>query len=242
MPKIKLSIAQESDIKVKSGQKIKKGDLLAVSKNKGDLRPIDLPLLVGANVKKVNELFTKKQGTEVEEGEILIKKGGALGLSTTVVFSPISGTIESYDVNTGILSIRQKGKEAKILAKLDGEITEVSKDFIEITTDNKIFQGKRGQGEDITGVLAEGSTLDKIITDKIILLDKLTKLSLSKALGLGALGIVTLSVDEEYLLEFKEKGFKISLLEIEEEDFKLLQAYIGKEILLAPSEKFVIVL
>lgn len=244
MPNIKISVPADSAIKVKKGDKIKKGDVLAVGEDKGELKITDLAGLLKVKPHEVSKNLLKNVGSQIKDGEKLAYKKGVLGLSTRVVLSGTTGRIELIDGNKGLVGIREKGNEVKITTPIAGKVSDILDNYIEIEVGENAFVGKYGKGENVEGELINFDTPDKIIQDKIVLIEKLSRLNLARMLGLGALGIITLSgaYKEDLWEEFKEKGFKISYLEIEQEVFKELGKHMGKKVLLAPLENLIFIL
>lgn len=251
MPKIKISLPPKCDVKVKKGERIKKNDILAKGADEGELKVVALAALLKTKPQLLGKNLVKTVGGKIQQGERLAVKKGALGLSTRVVLSPLTGHIEFLDEKTGMVGIRQKGNDFDIKAPVDGRVSDIASDFVEIEVGENVFNAKRGEGDSAEGELINGDIFSKIISNKtseacfenkIVLISKLDRLSLARALGLNALGVISLSTIGDCLSDTRERGFRISFLETDSEVFENLAKHIGKKVLLMPKEKLIVLL
>lgn len=108
--------------------------------------------------------------------------------------------------------------------------------------DKKAIIAKDGLGNKVTGQLVfikslETDDLIKIIEDKIVLIDKIDKVSLFKSLGLGALGVITKELEDFDFLDLSGRYFEEPFLIVSDEDFKKLEKHDRKDIQVNPEEK-----
>lgn len=235
MPKILLPIPKKSNLKVKIGDEVRIGDLLAVVEKEPEPKVL--------NLGKLKKLPTLSIGSKVEKGQVIAQKKGLLSFSKTVVFSPISGRISFIDDKTGELFIEEKSTEKReIKSKLEGRISKILEDGLELETKNKVFLSDMGLGKDAEGELILPTLLDSGVRDKIIMVQRPERLTLSKAFGLGAVGLVASIINEEELAYLKERGFEFPIVALAQDIFVSLKQFLGRRILLFPEQKMLVII
>lgn len=235
MPSVKISLPPKCNVKVKCGEEVSKNDILAVGEAEGELKAVD-PRFTSKNL-------IKTVGSQVREGELLARKKSALGFAIRVIFAPTTGRVELLDEKTGLFGIREKGSAFEIRAPVDGEVSDILDNYIEVKVRGDVFNAKMGEGDTVEGELINDSSLDKIISNKVVLISKLNRLNLARVLGLGALGIITLfTTGEDLLRDIKQKRFRIPFLETDGEVFKALGKHIGEKVLVIPKENLIILI
>lgn len=235
MPKILLPIPKNSKLEVKVNDKVQIGSLLAVVEKEPEPKVL--------NLAKLGVSLILPVGSKVEKGQVIAQKEKLLSFSKTVVFSPVSGRISFFNDKLGELFIEEKSTEKReIKSKLEGRILSISEDGLEIETKNKVFLSDMGLGKDAEGELVFPTLLDSGIRDKIIMVQSPERLTLSKAFGLGAVGLVASTINGEDLTYFKERGFDFPILTLAQDVFLSLKEFLNKRILLFPEQKMLVVL
>jgi len=142
------------------------------------------------------------------------------------IFSPVDGVVELCDNKK--IAIKTD-KDAILADKVSGK---------GIVWAETILLGKDGVDPDSIGV--DPSDLNEKIRGKIILGRFFQREAISKALGIGALGIISQNISDEELEDLRKKNIDTPIFIINEENFEELVKYNGKKIY-ADAEKSVII-
>jgi len=117
----------KGEVTVKKGDKVNPDDVVAQTHLPGKVEPINIANKLGIPPEDMEEVMRKKKGDTIEEGEILAKTKGFLGLSflSQSEKSPVSGTVESVSSITGQVLLRGQPMPVEVKAYITGEVTEV---------------------------------------------------------------------------------------------------------------------
>jgi hypothetical protein len=224
------------------------GDILA-SKNTGKEEFIPLAKDLGISSIEALRCLKKGLGDKIEKGEILAEKKKIIGVSR--IFSPFSGTIARLEESTGRLCILTQTQEniETIKSPVDGKVTFCDNNKIVLETEKDAVVADKVSGSGIRGELflipGEEISPDEVTNNlikKIALGISFEKAALSKALALGASGIIGVVIKDEDINDFKEREIKNPIFKITLDNFKKLAADKGREVYLDTENKIIIVL
>lgn len=242
-------LPEGSVAKVSLGDKVKAGDIIAENKGQSEVEVIHLTKDYGFAREKLKSIFKKNLGDAVSKGEKIASESGVLGVGEKSVLSKISGTVVKIDEDLGDITIQSTNftDSKPVLSPVDGTIESCDNQKIVIKTDKPVIIAK-----DAVGNLAEGellhipeSEIDRMTSDisgKVILFKSVDKLSLFKAIGLDATGIISEQFDNIDFIDLSDKKIKASVMQVEEEDYAKLEKSKGKIAYLDPDNKTIMVL
>lgn len=193
-----------------------------------NLKALDLSQILKVKPAKVIQYLVKPLGEQVEKGELLCLKKGLLGHKTEV-FSPVEGTLERLEEETGRLVIREEKEEKKpneILKDKKPTGRHLHKTF------SAAFGLCEGIGELV--VLEEPLSLKKLTPDlvnKVVVIPEIKSLGvIFKADIMEVAGLVVLSLKEEWreLLQEK-KDFAMGLFLCKNNELSDFKKYAGKK-------------
>lgn len=141
---------RNASARVKPGQRIQTGDLLAISSVTHPVTVIDLSPALGRNGKSPS--FSK--GDAVNEGETLAETSGRFGLGRRSITAPSSGEVESFNAQTGILLVRPRAAEEKIVAGFPAKVAVCEPDRIQVEVAGLIMRSMMAKGRPVWGDLA----------------------------------------------------------------------------------------
>jgi len=214
---------------------------------------------LGTEPGRAERYMLKKEGDEVERGEIIALRRSLFGLSIKECRSPIEGNVEFFSGMTGKAVIRGKPIPIEVKAHIPGKVVEViPEEGAIIETPAVYIQGVFGIGGETHGVLVGAvNARDDVLTsdkiheehrDKILVGGSLvTPDALRKAVETGVKGVITGGVDQKELTAFlgyeigvgitgdEEVGLTLILTEgfgqssMDEKMFQLLRSFEGKQ-------------
>ena len=218
-------LALAGETLVQSGDIVHYDTLVLSAKIPAEITIVRLPDRTGIDVSKIKRGLLCEVGDFVRKGELIFRLKTCLGLFTTTLQSPVSGTIEFFNSETGHLGIRPPAETRNISAYISGTVTEVVENrSVKIETTGALIQGVFGLGGECFGKVV---ALD-IANDAAVTVDDLQKYASDnienailiggKTFSLDALnfavknkvaGVVTGSVTSKILDEFL--GYKLGL-------------------------------
>ncbi len=222
---------------VKEQQKVSQGDPLAQAESSQNM-VIPIAKDLETDSRKAGKMLTKKPGDRIEAGSILAKSGGMFG--SREIRSKVSGTIVKYDPENGELLIVGEGGGAgndtgSILSPIDGEVILCDNSKVVLKTDKEAILATEGAGEESVGEalsgkddLLEVSEIDQSVSGKILVARKFEREAISKAIGLGVLGIIGEEIEETIFENLRAKKIKTPVLKVNQETFKKLFKKHGK--------------
>jgi len=213
---LKIPLSKQAETLVKIGEKVDQDQAL-VKVDRQKIKEIDLAVDLKINPKKIADFLKVGLGKSVEKGQVLAEKRNFLRKNKVV--SPVSGKIETFSDETGILQIAVKGEVFTVKSPLIAKVKSLEKDFLILEFLALIFPSKQAFGESGWGNLKSfsGNIFDlKENEGEIVCVEKLALDVLRKLETLGATGVICLKIDDGVVEEADELG----VLVLAENDFK----------------------
>lgn len=238
--------------KVSVNDKLTAGQIIAEKKEKGIEEVIHVFQILRVPPQKIVKTLRKNLGDSVSKGDVLAIKKGRLRLGTKKIISEFSGTIVKIDEEKGDVLIHTGVGDKNlitIISPVDGIVDFCNNDKIVIKTERQTLLAKRAAGEEARGELfvledqeIDFSKITAEVAKKIVLGKNFAKGSIFKVFALGALGVVGAQIGESDFEDLEEKGIKLPVVQIEEEDFDKLVKHKEKQVYLDPKNKSLVVL
>src|SRR5574341_291185 len=199
------------DVVVKKGDVLKASDVVARTHLPGKVHAINAVNRLGIQPKDLREYMLKKEGDPVQKDEPIAETRPWVKMLKAILYSPITGTIETISTVTGQILLREPPKPIEVFAHIDGAVTEVmGKEGVVIETIATFIQGIFGVGGETVGELSIAvNKPDDILTadriqpthkDKIIVGGAFIQhAAIDKAKKVGVRGIITGGFDDEDL-------------------------------------------
>jgi len=141
-------------VEVKVGDRVRWDQIVARTDLPGRVEMINLASKLGLDAAELPSRLLKKEGEDIEKGEILAYSKGFLGYFKAPFRSPITGKLESVSKATGQVILRRPPQPLDIKAYVDGIVEEVEEDQgVTIKTFGSLIQGIFGLGGETSGVL-----------------------------------------------------------------------------------------
>ena len=236
--------------KVKTGDTVVSGQVIATKKGRGKDIEINVAETLDIKPGEVVKFILKRPGDRIEEGGLIAAKKGKWGRGGKGIRSKVTGTVFKIDEDLGILYIRVSQEEGKedIFSPVDGVVELCDNKKIAIKTDKDAILADKVSGKGVvwaeTILLGKDevdpSDLNEKIKGKIILGKFFQREAISKALGIGAFGIISQNISDEELEDLRKKNIDTPIFIINEENFEKLVKYNGKKIY-TDAEKSVII-
>lgn len=238
MTNLPIPIPQGFKLQVKEDQKISAGDTIAVKEDFSSDLLINIAQDLGIDPKKVPQSLSKKPGDRVEAGDLIAKKGGILG--SREIHSRVSGTIVKLSEEEGTIVVRtdsalNEDSQIKISSPVDGIVISCDNDKVVLKTDKETILAEKGSGETgfgetlvISQEVVDQKEIDDKVSGKILIAKSITREAAAKAIGLGALGIISQKVSGEYIESLREKMIKTPVLTVSPEGYKKISGKHGK--------------
>ncbi|MBI4100401.1 hypothetical protein HY439_01540 [Candidatus Microgenomates bacterium] len=241
MSHLTVRLPQKGKILVSEGQKVSRGDSLAEIENKLDEVYLNLAKASGLRPNKVITVLVKKIGDEVIEGEIIARKKGLLGEKK--IKSPISGTLEKLEEDTGVLTVGIKGEKTILKAPAAGKIVEIKNDEIVIDCAGTVIPAEKGGGIEVTGELVSLKNptvglydLTSELEEKIVAAEIWTKEALIKAKSLQIKAILGTDFRGEMDV------CPLTFLALTPDNFKKVLKYVDHQVIVFGEEKNLVVI
>lgn len=160
----------KGDVLVKVGQRVKAGDVVAMTNLPGEVKPVNVSGKLGVAPNEVGEVMLKRERDPVRQNEPFAQTHGFLGLFKNTCTSPIDGTIESISAVTGQVIIRGAPTPVQKFAYAEGVVAETlpgEAATVEVT--GTFIQGIFGIGGETWGpleVVVGGG--DEVLDEKLI--------------------------------------------------------------------------
>ncbi len=232
--------------KVSVNDKIAEGDALAGKEGSLSEQSINISSKLNIPPSKISKFLIKNLGDKVEEGDAVAVKKGALGMGSKKVLSQFSGTVVKIDEEKGDLLIKSSlaVKKDEIISPVEGTVDFCNNEKIVIKTDKNVLVADDSLGGENTGELlpVESLDLNEEIENKVIILKSIDKISLFKAIGLGALGIITNKIEGMDFVDLQERPIEVSLAIVSGENFEKLIKNKGKKVYLNGKNKNIVIL
>ena len=230
---------------VAKGQKISVGEIIAQKK---DISKDDIIHLgdFGISPQSLKSSLKKNLGDKVQIGDSVAVKKKIFGGKK--ILSSVNGTISKIDEQNCNLYIKVESVvEVKpLISPVEGIVEICNNEQIVIKTAKNAISVKDALGKDAIGQLLYIKTLplglNESIEGKIIANEILDKVSLYKALGLGAIGIIAVELKELDFIEIQERDINAAIMLIDKEEFKKLEKINGKKVLCDVKGKAILIL
>jgi hypothetical protein len=199
------------DVIVKKGDVLKAEDVVARTHLPGKVHAVNAVNRLGIQPKDLREYMLKKEGDPVRKDEPIAETKPWVKMLKAVLYSPITGAIESISTVTGQVLLREPPKPIQVHAHIDGTVIEVmEKEGVVMETTAAFIQGIFGVGGETVGELAvavnkpdDVLTADRILPahkDRIIVGGSFIQHDvIDKAKKAGVRGIIVGGFDDEDL-------------------------------------------
>lgn len=243
---------------VKIGDAITAGQTIAKKEKKPD-EVIDLAKELSIPIEEVVKSLKKNPGDAIQPGDTIAAKGGLFGEKKVV--SSISGTLLRFERNTGHVLIRLDTPSQEsdvILSPLDGTVSLCNNDTIHIQTDKNVLLAEKGIGDPVEGEVAKADGLlrnSNILADEVIPADLTTDLIgklivggkynrevLTKAVGMGVLGIIASDISDEDLDYLVSKNIQATIAVLSKENLEKIVKWADKKAYLDGKGKTILLL
>lgn len=236
--------------KVKIGDKVVSGQVIAEKSKAGVDHEVHLSKILNISPEKILKHLLKKPGDRVDAGMIIAVKKGALGMGGKKAISPVAGTVFKFDESSGILTIRSIGDHEleDIFSPVDGEVTVCDNEQIVLITEKggPSVQSATGEGKiDASLYVLSGEDTDpadiKIdIKGKVAVGRNLDREVIAKSLGLGAVAILAENIREEYLKDLRKRMIKTPIFVLNKNDIEKFLRNNGRKVYIDMDKKTVI--
>lgn len=233
--------------KVKTGDGVVSGQVIATKKGKGKDIEINVAETLDIKPGEAVKFILKRPGDRVEKGGLIAAKKGTFGIGGKGIRSKVYGTVYKTDKDLGILyvRVRREDEEEDIFSPVDGVVELCDNKKIAIKTDKDAILADKVSGNGIVSaemvllgkdevdpdsIEVDPSEINGKIRGKIILGRFFQREAISKAFGIGALGIISQNISDEEFEDLRKKNINTPIFIINEEDFKKLVKYNGKKI------------
>lgn len=192
----------KGEVAVKVGDAVKAEDVVARTALPGNVHTVNVANMLSLPPEDVPTTMLKKEGEEVEKGEMLAQTKSFFGMFKSSARAPISGKVENVSTVTGQVTLREPPIPVEVAAYVDGTVTEVMpEEGVVIETVGALVQGIFGIGGERVGILemavdAPGAVADVTslgdLTGKVVVVGAHAAYdTVMKARDKGAVGIIT---------------------------------------------------
>ena len=204
----------EGEVTVKAGDRVSADTVVAQTFMEGDVFPMKVASVLGAQPKDLPGLMLRNVGDAVRKNEPLARSKGIFGMMKTEVKSSADGTIESVSDSTGMVIVRGPRMPIEVRAYVAGTVVEVLPGegaVVENTV--ALVQGIFGIGGEVHGPVAMAGAApdDELDADDItpamrgcVVVGgaRMTAAAIRKAKDVGAAAIVSGGIDDQDLRDF----------------------------------------
>ncbi len=139
------------EVTVRVGTRVDPGDIVARTLIPGQKLVLDLARELGVKPKEVAKLLRRKEGEQIEPGEVI---AGRRGIGGKQIKSPVSAELSGVDTGTGSVTLTPMGEMFELDAHLKGIVMEVFPlQGVSVETPAAVVRGLWGMGGDRYGVL-----------------------------------------------------------------------------------------
>jgi hypothetical protein len=219
----------KGDVLVSVNDQVTPDTVVAKTFLPGDVTPINVANILGAEPAEVPNAMLKKEGETVKKDELIAESKSFFGLFKSSVQAPHDGSIESISKVTGQVILRKEPMPVQVKAYVKGKIVGiVEHEGVELECKCAFVQGIFGVGGETHGLVAfaciePSEVLDEKMVredfkDKIVVGGSLvTAEAIKKLITAGARGLVTGGIDDIDLRAFL--GYDIGVAITGTEDF-----------------------
>tara|TARA_B100000315_G_scaffold41430_1_gene36341 strand:+ start:1820 stop:2956 length:1137 start_codon:yes stop_codon:yes gene_type:complete len=150
---------------VERGQTVDSTTVVARTELPGKVHVLNVVNQLSILPADIHDFMLKKEGDEIDRGDIIAEDNPFIVWLKTQVESPISGSIETISSVTGQVLVREKPVSLDVVAYLDGVIKEVIvEQGVVIESTCSLVQGIFGVGGEVWGPLVQATeTSDEIL-------------------------------------------------------------------------------
>ncbi len=246
MVSLPISIAKGFTTIIKADEQIFPGQIIARNTSREKDITINIPSALKISVSESKTALLKIPGSEVKIGAKIAVVRGFFGAEKKALRSKIDGFVTKYNRQTGDLIIRNFSytkSPDEIRSPVAGMVTICNNEQVVIATSTHAITARNSRGNNATGELfvIDGEDilfLNKDIIGKIVAGRSFTREMISKAIGIGAAGLVGEVL--EGMDEFSEKYPEMSLLELDAKNMDELISYRDKKVFIDGKTKAII--
>jgi hypothetical protein len=249
MTLLPIILPQDAVLKISVDDKISAGDIIAQTKSNSNDEILHLSKDYKVSPKKIKKYLLKNLGDKVEEGEVIARINGVLGITSQNIISNFSGIVAKIDESVGDIHVKKFDvPEAKsIFSPVDGTIDFCNNEKIVIKTAQLAFIAKDAVGDEGSGKLKvieeyDPEKLTAGILEKIPVVKTIDNVSLFKIIGLGGAGIIIQELEGMDYVDLNEKKIEIPVMVVSSDDFEKLTKKDGSRVYLNAVSKSIIVL
>ncbi len=213
----------KGEVLVKKGDKVEPDTVVAQTHLPGPVEPVNVANLLGVPPEDVPECMLKKEGDQVNSGEVIARTSSFFGMFKSECKSKTDGTIENISSITGQVLLRGTPIPVQVKAYLKGEVVEVHpREGVSVACIGSFVQGIFGIGGETHGPIKMLSVDHTAVLDekditpeckgKVVVGGSLvTAAALKKAISVGAVGIVVGGFDDRDLRDFLGKDLGVAI-------------------------------
>ena len=144
------------DVLVQKGQVVDSTTVVARTRLPGKVHVLNVVNQLSILPTDIRDYMLKKEGDEIERGEVIAEDKPFIAWFKTQVESPVSGSIESISDVTGQVLIRETPEPLEVVAYVDGRVQEiVPEQGVVVETTCSLVQGIFGVGGEVWGPLVK---------------------------------------------------------------------------------------
>jgi len=238
---------------VHEGESVTPGQIIATYTDTAE-EMINVAKLLSLPLSRAAKTLAKLPGEYVRPGDVLAIKKNLFGAEKERLISKCEGTIMRYERSSGNLVIQTATKAANdsIISPVAGTVALCNNGKVVIATDKNVIAADGGWGETAEGelfVLEETPSIDGLLFQldsraigKIVASKKLTKDLLCKGIGIGAKGMIGVTIAEEDVTYVENKKFPLPIVSVNTQTIAQVLAWRGKKVFLDAKAKAVILL
>ena len=198
-------------MKVAEGDHVEADTVVAETFMDGDITPLNVANLLGAQPGDVPSMMLKGEGEPVEKDEVIARNKGIFGMFKNECRSPATGTIQTVSATTGQIMIAGPPIPVQVKAYMPGRVSAVLPgEGVVVENRVALIQGIFGVGGETSGpiriaVSSHDEELDaEAITDEmsgaiIIGGARVTAAAIERAREVGAAAVVSGGIDDSDL-------------------------------------------
>ena len=204
----------DGEVAVKEGDRVSADTVVAQTFMEGDVFPMKVASVLGAQPKDLPGLMLRQVGEAVRKDEPIARSKGIFGMMRTEAKSSADGVIESVSDSTGMVIVRGPRMPIEVRAYVAGTVVEVLPGegaVVENTV--ALVQGIFGIGGEVHGPIAMACAVateeleDDDITPAmrgcvVVGGARMTAAAIAKAKAVGAAALVSGGIDDQDLRDF----------------------------------------
>lgn len=186
-----------------------------------DEQTINIPSELEIPLKKVKHSLKKNPGEAVQIGDVIAVKKNFFGSEQAAIISQVAGTVIRYERATGNLIIRitTNAPVQALISPVAGTVALCDNKQIVISTTSESIAGTKAVGQSREGEFfllddAGFFHLDNRAIGKVVIGHELTREMLSKAIGIGVIGLVGTEITDHDLAYMAERNAQIPIIAV----------------------------